>query len=71
MRCVLPWLDRWAAKKPDAAAFEGEKTCLTWRQLHDTAAPASRSRCAVHGQKPDDCRGDARRAGGRVLLYHH
>lgn len=37
MRCVLPWLDRWAAKKPDAAAFEGEKTCLTWRQLHDTA----------------------------------
>ena len=37
MRCVLPWLDRWAAKKPDAAAFEDEKTCLTWRQLHDTA----------------------------------
>lgn len=37
MRCVLPWLDRWAAKKPDAAAFEGEKTCLTWQQLHDTA----------------------------------
>ena len=37
MRCVLPWLDSWAAKKPDAAAFEGEKTCLTWRQLHDTA----------------------------------
>ena len=31
MRCVLPWLDSWAAKKPDAAAFEGEKTCLTWR----------------------------------------
>lgn len=37
MRCVLPWLDSWAAKKPDAAAFEDEKTCLTWRQLHDTA----------------------------------
>lgn len=37
MRCVLPWLDSWAAKKPDAAAFESEKTCLTWRQLHDTA----------------------------------
>lgn len=37
MRCVLPWLDNWAAKKPDAAAFEDEKTCLTWRQLHDTA----------------------------------
>lgn len=35
------------------------------------AAPASRSRCAVHGQKPDDCRGDARRAGSWVLLYHH
>ena len=26
MRCVLPWLDSWAAKKPDAAAFEDEKT---------------------------------------------
>ena len=26
MRCVLPWLDRWAAKKPDAAAFEGDDT---------------------------------------------
>lgn len=37
MRCVLPWLDSWAAKKPDAAALEDEKTCLTWRQLHDTA----------------------------------
>lgn len=31
MRCVLPWLDSWAAKKPDAVAFESEKTCLTWR----------------------------------------
>ena len=26
-----------SAYRPDAAAFEGEKTCLTWRQLHDTA----------------------------------
>ena len=45
MRCVLPWLDRWAAKKPDAAAFEGEKTCLTWRQLHDAAKRIGTVRC--------------------------
>ena len=37
MRCVLPWLDAWAAKKPDVAAFEDEKACLTWQQLQDAA----------------------------------
>ena len=45
------------------------KMCI--RDRSGAAAPASRSRCAVHGQKPDDCRGDARRAGSWVLLYHH
>lgn len=81
MRCVLPWLDSWAAKKPDAAAFEDEKNVPdvaaaarygeTHRHLSGAAAPAARSRCAVHGQKPDDCRGDAWCAGSWVLLYHH
>lgn len=80
MRCVLPWLDSWAAKKPDAAAFEDEKTCLTWRQLHDTAKRIGtylarqlppRVPVALCMDKSPNCRGDARRAGSWVLLYHH
>ena len=60
---------QFAKNVPDvaAAARYGE----THRHLSGAAAPAARSRCAVHGQKPDDCRGDARRAGSWVLLYHH
>lgn len=80
MRCVLPWVDRWAAKNrmlwrlraknvPDVAA--AARYGKAHRHLSGAAAPAARSRCAVHGQKPDDRRGDARRAGSWVLLYHH
>ncbi len=78
---MLPWLDCWAAKKPDAAAFEDEKTCLTWRQLHDTA---KRIGTYLARQLPPRipvalCMDKSTmtvavmlaRAGSWVLLYHH